>query len=104
MEWPLNFTCRVSRLYLRPRQRSHVTYTSGRKFISMRFSPSPWQASHRPPFTLNENLPGLYPRSRDSGSIAYRSRIGEKTPVYVAGFDRGVRPIGDWSMSTTLSI
>jgi hypothetical protein len=26
------------------------------------------------------------------------------TPVYVAGFERGVRPIGDWSMSTTLSI
>jgi len=23
--------------------------------------------------------------------------------VYVAGFDRGVRPIGDWSMSITLS-
>ncbi len=26
-----------------------------------------------------------------------------KTPVYVAGFDRGVRPIGDWSTWTTLS-
>ena len=26
-----------------------------------------------------------------------------KTPVYVAGFDRGVRPIGAWSTSTTLS-
>ena len=25
------------------------------------------------------------------------------TPVYVAGLDRGVRPIGDWSMSITLS-
>ena len=24
-------------------------------------------------------------------------------PVYVAGFDRGVRPIGDWSMLITLS-
>ena len=23
--------------------------------------------------------------------------------VYVAGFERGVRPIGDWSMSITLS-
>ena len=27
-----------------------------------------------------------------------------KTPVYVAGFDRGVRPIGDWSMLMILSI
>ena len=25
------------------------------------------------------------------------------TPVYVAGFERGVRPIGDWSISITLS-
>ncbi len=25
------------------------------------------------------------------------------TPVYVAGLDRGVRPIGDWSTPTTLS-
>ena len=30
--------------------------------------------------------------------------MGVKTPVYVAGFDRGVRPIGDWSISMTLSI
>ena len=29
-----------------------------------------------------------------AGNIAYSSRIGVKTPVYVAGFDRGVRPIG----------
>jgi hypothetical protein len=27
-----------------------------------------------------------------------------KSPVYVAGFDRGVLPIGDWSISITLSI
>ena len=26
-----------------------------------------------------------------------------KTPVYVAGLERGVRPMGDWSMSMTLS-
>ena len=26
-----------------------------------------------------------------------------KSFVYVAGFERGVRPIGDWSMSITLS-
>ena len=25
------------------------------------------------------------------------------TPVYVAGLERGVRPMGDWSMSMTLS-
>jgi hypothetical protein len=29
--------------------------------------------------------------------------MGEKTCVYVAGLERGVRPIGDWSMRTTLS-
>jgi hypothetical protein len=26
------------------------------------------------------------------------------SPVYVAGLDRGVRPIGDWSIWMTLSI
>ena len=35
---------------------------------------------------------------------AKRSRIWSKTPVYVAGFERGVRPIGFWSILTTLSI
>jgi len=29
--------------------------------------------------------------------------MSSKTPVYVAGFDLGVRPMGDWSMSMTLS-
>ena len=32
-----------------------------------------------------------------------KSRIGVNRPVYVAGLERGVRPIGDWSMSMTLS-
>jgi hypothetical protein len=32
-----------------------------------------------------------------------RSRIGSNSPVYVAGFERGVRPIGDWSMLMILS-
>jgi hypothetical protein len=27
-----------------------------------------------------------------------------KTPVYVAGLERGVRPMGDWSMRTALSM
>jgi len=35
--------------------------------------------------------------------LANNFRISSNTPVYVAGFDRGVRPIGDWSMSITLS-
>ena len=30
--------------------------------------------------------------------------MGSKAPVYVAGFDLGVRPIGDWSITITLSI
>ena len=33
----------------------------------------------------------------------YRSRIWSNSLMYVAGFERGVRPIGDWSMSITLS-
>ena len=36
--------------------------------------------------------------------MANSSRMKVNSPVYVAGFDRGVRPIGDWSISITLSI
>lgn len=39
-----------------------------------------------------------------SGRPTNRLRISEKTPVYVAGLERGVRPSGDWSTFTTLSI
>src|SRR5512139_3579014 len=35
--------------------------------------------------------------------MANRSRTGVNVPEYVAGFDRGVRPMGDWSMLITLS-
>ena len=56
---PLKWTSSVSRLYREPPHWSQVTNTSGRKCISMRNRPAPWQASHRPPLTLNENRPGL---------------------------------------------
>ena len=57
-----------------------------------------------PPLTLNENLPGLYPLVLDSGKLVNQSLIGPNAPVYVAGFDLGVLPIGDWSISIILSI
>src|SRR5208282_2738364 len=44
------------------------------------------------------------PLALDSGSCAKRVLIGEKRPTYVAGLDRGVRPIGPWSMLMTLSM
>ena len=65
--------------------------------------PSPEQFSHRPPATLKENLPALKPIVLASGVAANSSRMGVKTPVYVAGLERGVRPMGDWSMAMTLS-
>ena len=61
----------------------------------MAMTPSPWQASQRPPFTLNEKRPGRNPRARASASMAKSSRMNVNRPVYVAGFERGVRPIGD---------
>jgi len=57
--------------------------------------PSPSHASHRPPFTLKLNRPGLYPRIFASGKLANSSRMYVNMPVYVAGLERGVRPIGD---------
>ena len=67
-------------------------------------TPSPSQASHLPPLTLKENLPGLYPLVLDSGRLVNQSLTGPKAPVYVAGLDLGVLPIGDWSISIILSI
>ena len=43
--------------------------------------PSPEQASQRPPLTLNEKRPGLYPRALASGIDAKSSRIGVNSPV-----------------------
>ena len=100
---PLNRTCSVSRPNRLPWQTGQVTQTSARKSISSRFDPLPSQASQRPPVTLKLNRPGAYPRALASGSRVYRSRIWSNSLMYVAGLERGVRPIGDWSMSMTLS-
>src|SRR5712692_6954712 len=94
IERPFHFTSSVSRLYRLPLHTSHVTYTSGRKCISILICPSPAQASHRPPLTLNENRPGRYPRTLASLVWLNSLRMWSNTPVYVAGLDRGVRPIG----------
>ena len=65
--------------------------------------PSPSQFSHRPPLTLKLKRPGVYPKARASGVWENTSRTQSKTFVYVAGLLRGVRPMGRWSMSITLS-
>ena len=62
------------------------------------------QASHLPPATLKLNLPFEYPLSFASFVPANKSLIISNTPVYVAGFERGVLPIGDWSIFIILSI
>ena len=62
--------------------------------MSISITPSPWHASQRPPFTLNENRPGVKPRIRDSGCGNSSSNL-VKAPRYEAGFERGERPIGD---------
>ena len=103
MLFPLYFTSSVSRLQRFPPQTSQGTYTSGRKCISILMIPSPEQASQRPPFTLKLNLPLLQPFAFASAVEANRSRIRSNTPVQVAGLERGVRPIGDWSIAIILS-
>ena len=47
-------TASVSELKRRPPQTSHSTFTSGRKLISIVFTPWPSQASQRPPAVLKE--------------------------------------------------
>ena len=78
---PLYLTSKVSRLYRLPLQTSQGTYTSGRKFISILMRPSPEQASQRPPRTLKENRPELYPRALASGVWANSSRMSLNRPV-----------------------
>ena len=102
--FPLYFTSNVSLLYLLPLQTSHGTYISAKKCISIFSTPSPLQASHLPPCTLKLNLPLSYPLIFASLVPAKISRIISNTPVYVAGFERGVLPIGDWSIFIILSI
>src|SRR5690625_7711596 len=94
MFFPLNIISNVSRLYRFPSHTSQGTYTSGRKCISIFKIPSPRHASHLPPLTLKLKRPFLYPRIFASFVSANTSRISSNTPVYVAGFDLGVRPIG----------
>ena len=103
MFFPLYLISRVSLLYRLPLHTSQGTYMSGRKCISIFKSPSPEHASLRPPRTLKLNLPELYPRAFASCVEAKSSRMSVNTPVYVAGLDLGVRPIGDWSIFMTLS-
>src|SRR5580658_3982008 len=69
--------------------------------ISRRMRPAPSHAGHRPPTVLNEKRDAVYPRILDSGSDAKNFRIRSKIPRYVAGVERGVLPIGDWSTSIT---
>ena len=96
-------TSKVSLVYLFPSQISQVIQTSGKKFISSLIDPPPRQASHLPPFTLNEKCPGVYPLSFANLVSENNLRISSNAFVYVAGFDLGVRPIGDWSITITLS-
>src|SRR3989344_3885665 len=95
----LYFTSNVSFIKRLPLHTSQVTYTVGRKCISTATKPLPWQASQRPLFTLNETRPGPQARARASSDIANISRMCVHAPVYVAGFERGVRPMGDWSIN-----
>ena len=91
-------------MYLFPSQISQVIHTSGRKFISNFIEPAPLHASQRPPLTLKLKWPGVYPLSLDSVVCENNLRISSKTLVYVAGFERGVLPIGDWSIIIDLSM
>jgi len=54
MLFSLKRTASVSGLKRAPRHVSQVTFTSGRKLISIFFSPCPSQVPQRPPPVLNE--------------------------------------------------
>ena len=66
--------------------------------------PAPLHSGQRPCGLLKENRAGPKPRMRASGTCANSWRMVLKKPTYVAGTERGVRPIGDWSTSCTALI
>ena len=71
--------------------------------MSIARKPSPWHVSQRPPSTLKLKWPAVRFRVRASICSANSMRIGSNALRYVAGFDRGERPIGLWSMRITSS-
>src|SRR6476661_8115878 len=101
MFFPRYSISKVLALYRAPWQVGQGAYTLGRNRSSTITNPSPWQCSHRPLATLNENLPASYRLDLASFVEANSLRIGSNSPVYVARFERGVRPIGFWSTRTS---
>src|SRR5687768_18398794 len=100
----LYLTERMSSRKRVPRQCSHVSSTSARNCISTVTVPLPWQVSQRPPGTLKEKWDELKPLVFAPFVPAKSSRMASYDLIYVTGFERGVRPIGDWSTMTISSI
>ena len=89
--------------YRSPPQSSQRIYASGKKFISSFILPAPLQVSQRPPLTLKEKAFGPRPLTFASGREDNNERIRSQAPMYVAGDERGVLPIGLWSTSITFA-
>src|ERR1017187_6660851 len=98
---PLYLTSRIFAWYRVPLQSSQGNSTSARNCISTVTVPSPSHVLHLPPGTLNEKCPGVSESLLASGCAANNSRTRSNPLIYVIGFERGVRPIGVWSTSTT---
>ncbi len=98
---PFHLMFKVAGSNRSPPHCSHGTYTSGRYPRLTFMLPWPEHASHLPPFMLKEKRPGPYPLFLASGTLASIFLISVHTPMYVAGHERGVLPMGEWSTVTT---
>src|ERR1700761_4541936 len=98
---PFHTTSASSGPYRAPPQSSQGRYVCGMNAISKRIRPAPSQVGQRPPVVLKEKREAVYPRIFASGREAKKPRITSKMPRYVAGVERGVLPIGDWSTVIT---
>src|SRR5690606_16815928 len=86
-----------------PSQAGQTCTTSGRKLISWVTAPWPLHVEHRPPAgVLNEKRAAGNPATCPWGDLAKSCRMGSQIPRKVAGTERGVRPIGDWSTLNAL--
>ena len=102
MFMPLYLTSRVSLLYRFPCRphRVHICPAKVHFYFYNPIAPAVFAAAAS---YIKGKTAGEYPLALASWVDAKSSRMSLKTPVYVAGFERGVLPMGDWSMSIILS-
>ena len=100
---PVGMTFRIGRLRTITPPYEIIGLAKNSKYFALREAPQPIVYTSQAQYDHPDSDAQILIRSRASLTCAKSSRIGVNNPVYVAGFDRGVRPIGLWSTLIALS-